>query len=61
VDEFLQLQAKAAWACRFCLDLIIGLRHAVIEMMELISCIATGHWELVKTDFSTAINFEKNL
>jgi len=34
-------------------------RHAVIEMMELMSCIAKGHWELVKTDFSTAINFEK--
>ena len=32
----------------------------MIEMMELMSCIAKGHWELVKTDFSTAINFEKN-
>ena len=34
------------------------MRHTVIEMMEL-SCIAKGHWELEKFDFSTATNFEK--
>jgi hypothetical protein len=28
-------------------------------MMELMSCIAKGHWELEKFDFSTATNFEK--
>jgi hypothetical protein len=29
--------------------------------MELMSCIAKVQWELIKTDFSTAANFEKKL
>ena len=36
-----------------------NVKHAVIEMMELMSCVAKGHWELIKTGFSTAANFEK--